>query len=126
MTERIRRRILAGVVVATLLIALNVAALVLGWNHPEVTTPAIVLDLGGLALVFWLAWRQSLLVASVYEIRAAELKQETVRVQATLDDTEARPLGRWRVAPEVAGQLPERFAPLASGYQSGTLVAGSS
>jgi hypothetical protein len=40
-----------------------------------------------------------------------------------LDDTEMRPLGRWRIAPEVAAQLSERLAPLASGYQSGTLIA---
>ena len=40
-----------------------------------------------------------------------------------LADTEARPLGRWRVTPEAVAHLPERFAPLASGYQSGTLVA---
>lgn len=38
------------------------------------------------------------------------------------DDTESRRLGRWRVRPEVAAQLAERFVPLASGYQTGTLV----
>lgn len=42
-----------------------------------------------------------------------------------LADTEERPLGRWRVRPEVAAQLPGRFASLASGYQSGTLIAGN-
>ena len=40
-----------------------------------------------------------------------------------LDDTEARPLGRWRIAPAAVAQLSERLAPLASGYQSGTLIA---
>jgi hypothetical protein len=40
-----------------------------------------------------------------------------------LDDTEGRPLGRWRIAPAATAQLAERLAPLASGYQSGTLIA---
>ena len=39
------------------------------------------------------------------------------------EDTETTRLGRWRVRPAVADELPERLAPLASGYQSGTLVA---
>ena len=90
MTKRIRRRIFAGVVVATLLIALNIAALTFGWTHPEISGPAIALDVGGLALMFWLAWRQSLLVETMAEGRTAEQKRETERVQATLADTEAR------------------------------------
>src|SRR5471032_2855335 len=90
MTQRIRRRIIAGVAFATLLVALNIAALTFGWSHREIVGPAIALDVGGLALMFWLAWRQSLLIEAVYEGRATELKQETERVQATLDDTEAR------------------------------------
>jgi len=37
-------------------------------------------------------------------------------------DTEVRRLGRWRVNPAVTSQLAEHLAPLASGYQTGTLV----
>ena len=90
MTNQVRRRIVAGVAVATLLIALNIAALTFGWKHPWITGPAIVMDLAGLALTLWLAWRQSLLVETVYESRSNEHKRETERVQATLADTEAR------------------------------------
>jgi PAS domain S-box-containing protein len=72
-------RIAAGVVVATLLIALNVTALTFGWKHPEIVAPAILADLGGLALTFWLAWRRALVQQGV-----------TDRVQAALTDTEAR------------------------------------
>ena len=94
MTSRVRHRIVAGVIVAAALIALNVAALTFGWNHPEIAAPAVALDLGGLALVFWLAWRQSLLVEAAYENRTKAQKRETDRVQAgleaTLSDTEAR------------------------------------
>lgn len=68
-----------GVIVATLLIALNVAALTFGWGHPEVYVPALLADLGGLALTFWLAWRREVLQ-----------DRETERVQAALADTEAR------------------------------------
>jgi hypothetical protein len=39
------------------------------------------------------------------------------------DDTETRPLGRWRIAPALVPALPGRLAPLASGYQSGTLIS---
>jgi hypothetical protein len=38
------------------------------------------------------------------------------------DDTEIRRLGRWRVKPAAVAQLSEYLAPLASGYQTGTLV----
>jgi hypothetical protein len=38
-------------------------------------------------------------------------------------DTEATRLGRWRLSPAVAAELPARLAPLASGYQTGTLIA---
>jgi hypothetical protein len=37
-------------------------------------------------------------------------------------DTEVRRLGRWRVTPAAAERLPAYLAPLASGYQTGTLV----
>jgi hypothetical protein len=37
-------------------------------------------------------------------------------------DAEKRRLGRWRVKPAVAEQLPQYLAPLASGFQTGTLV----
>jgi PAS domain S-box-containing protein len=87
---RVHQRIVAGVAFGTLLIALNIAALTFGWSHPEVTGPAIALDVGGLALMFWLAWRQSLMIETVYEGRTTELKRETARVQATLADTEER------------------------------------
>ena len=90
MTRRIRQRIVAWVVFATLLVAINIAALTFGWSHPEIAGPAIFLDVGGLALMFWLAWRQSLLVEAVYEGRATEQKRQTDRMQATLEDTEAR------------------------------------
>jgi two-component system sensor kinase len=72
-------RIAAGVVAATLLIALNITALTFGWNHPEIVAPAILADLGGLALTFWLAWRREQVQQGV-----------TDRVQAALTDTEAR------------------------------------
>ena len=39
------------------------------------------------------------------------------------EDTETTRLGRWRLSPAVAAELPERLAPLASGYQTGTLIA---
>ena len=83
MTKRIRRRIFAGVVVATLLIALNIAALTFGWTHPEISGPAIALDVGGLALMFWLAWRQSLLVETMAEGRTAEFDLDTGRIVVT-------------------------------------------
>jgi hypothetical protein len=37
-------------------------------------------------------------------------------------DIETRRLGRWQVKPAVVAQLAERLAPLASGYQTGTLI----
>jgi hypothetical protein len=37
-------------------------------------------------------------------------------------DTEIRRLGRWQVRPALVAQLDGRLAPLASGYQTGTLV----
>ncbi len=40
------------------------------------------------------------------------------------DDAEVRRLGRWRVDPAVAASLPAPLAPLASGYQTGTLTGG--
>lgn len=39
-------------------------------------------------------------------------------------DTEVRRLDRWRVDPAVAALLPAPLAPLASGYQTGTLTGG--
>jgi hypothetical protein len=38
------------------------------------------------------------------------------------DETEATRLGRWRPAASAVAGLPGRLAPLASGYQTGTLV----
>jgi hypothetical protein len=38
-------------------------------------------------------------------------------------DTETRRLGRWQVRPAVVAQLSASLAPLASGYQTGTVVA---
>ena len=90
MTGRLRRRIAAGVAVAALLIALNVFALVFGWHHLEIAGPAIAIDVGGLALLFWLAWRQSMLLETVVESHSAEQRLETARVQASLADAEAR------------------------------------
>lgn len=90
MTSRVRTQILVGVAVATLLIALNVAALTFGWRHPEIAGPAIVIDVAGLVLIFWLAWRQSLMVESVYASRSSEQKRETDEVRATLHDAEER------------------------------------
>ena len=94
MTARVRGRIIAGVAVAALVIALNMAALTFGWHHPEIVGPAIALDVFGLGLIFWLAWRQSVLVDSIYESRSKEQKHVNDRVQAdleaTLADTEAR------------------------------------
>ena len=40
--------------------------------------------------MFWLAWRQSLMVEAVYADGATEQKRVTERVQANLDDAEAR------------------------------------
>jgi hypothetical protein len=37
-------------------------------------------------------------------------------------DTEERRLGRWRVTPAAVERLPAYLAPLASGYQTGTLI----
>ena len=90
MTSRIRQRIMIGVVLGALLIVLNVAALTFGWNHPEIAGPAIGLDISGLLVMFWLAWRQASLVEEVYETHSLEQRRETRRVEATLADTEAR------------------------------------
>jgi len=94
MTARVRRRIAAGVAVATMVIALNVTALTFGWSHPEILGPAIALDAVGLALMFWLAWRQALSAEAARETQAREHKRETELRQATLEatlaDTEAR------------------------------------
>ncbi len=94
MIKRVRRRIVAGVVVGAALVALNVAALTFGWSHPEILGPAVALDILGLGLMFWLAWRQALLVETVYESRTLEQKRESDRrqasLEATLADTEAR------------------------------------
>ena len=79
MNGHIVRRVVIGVLVGALLLTLNMAALTFGWGHPEVFIPAIVADLGGLALTFWLAWRREIIHQGVTE-----------RVQAALDDTEAR------------------------------------
>ena len=79
MNGHIVRRVVIGVLVGALLLTLNMAALTFGWGHPEVFIPAIFADLGGLALTFWLAWRREIIHQGVTE-----------RVQAALDDTEAR------------------------------------
>ena len=90
MTSRLRNWIVWGALVAALLIALNIAALTFGSSTAGIAGPAIALDVAGLALVFWLAWRQSLLVESVYASHSTEQKKETQRVQATLDGIEER------------------------------------
>lgn len=52
--------------------ALNIAALTAGWQHPGIVAPVIIVDLAALALTFWLAWRQA------------------SRVKDALNDSEAR------------------------------------
>ncbi len=79
MSRRVYLRVGAGVVAGTLLLVLNMAALMRGWGHPEIFIPAIAVDTGALALTFWLAWR-----------RAGAQQEKTERVQAALEDTEAR------------------------------------
>ena len=79
MSGRVLHRVTAGVIGAALLIALNIVALTFGWRRPEVAGSAILADLAALILTFWLAWRS-----------ATAQHQETERVQAALDDSEAR------------------------------------
>lgn len=86
MTLGLRGRLIAGVAAATLLIALNIAALTYGWRDPALVGAAVALDVAALALAFWLAWRQSLRGEEAY----ARQKRETARVQAALTDTETR------------------------------------
>ena len=99
MTNRWRRHAPAGVaalfaLVGTALVAINIAALTLGWKHPEVLVPAIALDAFGLGLAFWMAWRQSMKAEAAYQGLSAERERETQRIQAgleaTLADTKAR------------------------------------
>lgn len=85
-----RRKIPAGVTVATFLIALNVLALALAREHPYVAWAAVALDLGGIGVLLWLAWRQSQRMESALESGAREQRLATERVQATLADAEAR------------------------------------
>jgi len=72
-------RLGAGIIGAALLLALNLAALTLGWSRPEIFIPAIAVDLGALLLTLWLALRS-----------ASAQHEQTERVQAALADTEAR------------------------------------
>jgi PAS domain S-box-containing protein len=83
-------KIVAGVAVAAGLVALNVAALTTGWEHPEIVAPAIALDLAALALTFWLAWRQALRAEASFVQRSIEQRREAARVQSALDESEAR------------------------------------
>ena len=90
MNAHIPLRIAAGVAAATLLIALNVAALIFGWNAPAIVTAAIVTDLGAIALAFWLAWRNSLAAEADFERLARAQRAQTDAVKAVLADTEDR------------------------------------
>lgn len=90
MSAGIAQRILAGLVGMALLIALNIAALTYGWGHPEIVAPAIALDLGAVALAFWLAWRQSMRAEVEFERLAGVQRRQTDLVKAALADTEAR------------------------------------
>ena len=90
MKARVPLRIAAGVAAAALLIVLNVAALIFGWNDPAIVTTAIVADLGGIALAFWLAWRNSLAAEADFERLARAQRAQTDAVKAVLADTEDR------------------------------------
>jgi len=92
-------------------------------RHIRITDAALKQDARDVATVTAHERVQTLEVVSVLSLPGHAIALAFIAF--ALDDTEARPLGRWRVAPEVAARLPERFAPLASGYQSGTLIAGS-
>lgn len=83
-------RVLALFAAAAALVALNIAALATGWEHPEIVAPAIAVDLTCLALAFWLAWRQALRSEAEIVQRSSEHRRESVRMQAALDDSEAR------------------------------------
>ena len=90
MNGRIPLRIAAGVLAVTLLIALNIAALIFGWKDPAIVSAAIVADLAGVTLTFWLAWRRSLQVEAAFERRADAERARTDQVREALADTEAR------------------------------------
>lgn len=83
-------RIVAVVAGVVALVALNIAALTTGWPHPEIVAPAIAVDLAALALTFWLAWRQALRAEASFAQLSGEQQREAARVQAALDDSEAR------------------------------------
>lgn len=87
MSRHIPQRIAAGVVAVTLLIALNIAALIGGWQETQIVTSAIVVDLAAVALTFWLAWRQALRTESEFERRTRALR---IHTDQALADSEAR------------------------------------
>lgn len=82
-------RVLALFAAVAALVALNMAALATGWEHPEIVAPAIAVDLASLALTFWLAWRQALRSEAEMQ-RSSEHRREAVRMKAALHDSEAR------------------------------------
>ncbi len=90
MSASIARRIAAGLVGVALLVALNIAALIYGWDSPAIVVPAIVVDLAAIALAFWLSWRQSMNAEAEFERLTSAQRAQTDRVKSALADTEAR------------------------------------
>jgi PAS domain S-box-containing protein len=88
--RRLASLVLGGLAAVVLLIVVNVAALVLGWPHPWIVIPTIVLDAIVLASIFGIAWRRAHDAEEALARRTAEQRQETAKVQAALADTEAR------------------------------------
>ena len=90
-------------------------------RHIRVTDAALKQSARDVATIAAPARTQTCEVANVLRLDGHAITLAFIAF--ALADTEERPLGRWRVRPEVAAQLPARFASLASGYQSGTLIA---
>lgn len=72
------------------LVALNIAALTLGWGEPVLVAVTISVDLCTVGVAFWFAWRQALLAEATMVERTTAQRQETARMQAALEDSEAR------------------------------------
>jgi hypothetical protein len=91
-------------------------------RRTRVTDAALKQDARAVALVTAPASARTGEITSVLQLPAHAITLSFIAFAE--GDTETRRLHRWRVKPAVMAQLAERLAPLASGYQSGTLVDG--
>jgi hypothetical protein len=93
-----------------------------GFRRTRVTDAALKQDARDVATITAPERTETGAVTSVLELPGHAITLAFIALAQ--EDTEVRRLHRWRVKPAIAESLPAALAPLASGYQTGTLIAG--